>query len=217
MLELPLFPLHTVLFPGTPLRLHIFEERYRQMISDCIEHDLPFGVVLIRHGSEAFDPLAQTFHVGTMALIRQVQKLPDGRMNILTIGSDRFKILSYELDLKPYMVGYVEPFPIAESRESELKSMSVRLRRWVNLYLEMLTEAGVGQYDINLFPEDPVSMAYVSASLLQISNPHKLQLLSLESSGELVQQVIRYYRREIALFRAFSVKNDANPDIFSRN
>ena len=61
MLELPLFPLNTVLFPGMPLNLHIFEERYKRMMQACIESSKPFGVVLIKQGLEAHGPLADPF------------------------------------------------------------------------------------------------------------------------------------------------------------
>jgi Lon protease-like protein len=57
MFELPLFPLNTVLFPGMPLTLHIFEDRYKRMIRTCLKTRQPFGVVLVRHGQEAFGPL----------------------------------------------------------------------------------------------------------------------------------------------------------------
>ena len=58
MITLPLFPLNTVLFPGIPVHLHIFEERYKEMISQCLEARVPFGVVLIKSGPEALGPAA---------------------------------------------------------------------------------------------------------------------------------------------------------------
>ena len=79
MFELPLFPLNTVLFPGMPLTLHIFEDRYKLMIGKCIQERQPFGVVLIRRGLEALGPVADTHSVGCMAFIRQVERLEQGR------------------------------------------------------------------------------------------------------------------------------------------
>ena len=70
-MELPLFPLNTVLFPGATLPLHIFEDRYKEMISQCIEEHRPFGVLLIRKGREAGD-LAEPFEIGTTAHIARV-------------------------------------------------------------------------------------------------------------------------------------------------
>ena len=79
LIELPLFPLNVVLFPGMSLPLHIFEERYKAMIGACSEHDTPFGVLLIKEGQEVGDP-AEPFQVGTTARITEVQQLEDGRM-----------------------------------------------------------------------------------------------------------------------------------------
>src|SRR5918992_1580301 len=90
--ELPLFPLHTVLCPGVALPLHIFEERYRLMVARCIERDEPFGVVLIRDGRE----------VGPMT-----GRIPDGRMDIVAIGDRRFRICELIEGREPYLVGEV--------------------------------------------------------------------------------------------------------------
>src|SRR4051812_43493059 len=101
--ELPLFPLNTVLFPGMPLPLHIFESRYREMITVCSRDERPFGVVLIREGQEVGEP-AEPFTVGTMARIVGVDRLPDGRMNIVTVGTQRFRLLNHSADKQSYIV-----------------------------------------------------------------------------------------------------------------
>src|SRR5438046_1437349 len=90
-LLLPLFPLNTVLFPGMPLRLHIFEERYRLMIGECVERKQPFGVVLIKAGREVGEP-AEPRGVGTTALIAAMSRMDDGRMNLVAVGQERFRI-----------------------------------------------------------------------------------------------------------------------------
>ena len=89
---LALFPLNTVLFPGMPLPLHIFEERYKIMIGRCIDEDRPFGVVLIQSGTEVGNP-AVPHVVGTTALIAAVKRLEDGRMNLIAVGQERFRSL----------------------------------------------------------------------------------------------------------------------------
>ena len=86
MLDLPLFPLQTVLFPGIPFQLHIFEERYKQMVARCLDERVPFGVVLIRKGREALGPVAQTYPVGCTAQIARVENLPQGRFNLTVVG-----------------------------------------------------------------------------------------------------------------------------------
>ena len=106
MVELPLFPLHTVLFPGMPLPLHIFESRYKQMIDYCLKENSTFGVSLIHRGSEAFGPLAEPHKIGCTARIIEVQPLDDGRLNIVTVGERRFRIHSLNFDM-PYLLGKV--------------------------------------------------------------------------------------------------------------
>ena len=103
--ELPLFPLNLVLFPGMRMPLHIFEERYKAMIGDCVERESPFGVVLIKDGPEVGGP-ALPFRVGTTARITQVQHLEEGRMNLLALGERRFDLVEIVQEV-PYMVGLV--------------------------------------------------------------------------------------------------------------
>src|SRR3954468_4244250 len=88
--QLPLFPLHAVLFPGVALPLHIFEERYRSMVGRCIAAGEPFGVVLIKDGREIGDVPVSLAQVGTTAIIRQAGRYPDGRLDIVTVGGRHF-------------------------------------------------------------------------------------------------------------------------------
>jgi Lon protease-like protein len=104
--ELPIFPLNTVLFPGQRLPLHIFEERYKLMISMCVEERLPFGVCLIREGHEVGGG-ARPFDTGTTAHIREAQRLEDGRLNIACVGGERF-IIKAIVQETPYMTAEVQ-------------------------------------------------------------------------------------------------------------
>ncbi len=88
--EIALFPLNTVLFPGGPLPLRIFETRYLDMLSDCLKREQGFGVCLIEQGSETGP--AHTYTVGTLAHIRDWSNGPDGLLNILALGSQRFRV-----------------------------------------------------------------------------------------------------------------------------
>src|SRR5581483_10418080 len=104
-IELPLFPLNVVLFPGVVLPLHIFEPRYRQMIAECFQQKTPFGVVLAR--PESLPLQEEPYPVGTMAEIHNLSQLEDGRYVLMAIGVQRFRILSKH-HLKPYLSGVVE-------------------------------------------------------------------------------------------------------------
>src|SRR5512139_3168148 len=90
--EIPLFPLNTVLFPGGPLPLRIFEARYLDLVKRCLREDSGFGVVLIREGVEAGGP-AQTYDVGTYARIVDFSQQPDGLLGIRAQGERRFRIV----------------------------------------------------------------------------------------------------------------------------
>src|SRR2546427_13232822 len=91
-MELPLFPLNTVLFLGATLPLHIFEERYKEMIGVCLQQKAPFGVLLIRKSREVGAP-AEPFDVGTTAHILKVEHLEEGRMNLICLGAHGFRVL----------------------------------------------------------------------------------------------------------------------------
>src|SRR5450432_661220 len=107
---LPLFPLGTVLYPGLLLPLHIFEERYRQLVRDLLETSGPqhFGVVAIRKGRETgIDGISALYEIGCTATLRQVAKHPDGRFDLVTVGTQRFRLA--ELDhSRPYLQGQVD-------------------------------------------------------------------------------------------------------------
>ena len=104
-MELPLFMLHAVLFPGAHLPLHVFEERYKQLVAECLESGRPFGVLLIRRGREVGET-AEPHAVGTTARITRVERLPEGRLNIVCRGEQRFRIARL---LPP------RPYPAAEA------------------------------------------------------------------------------------------------------
>src|SRR6185369_3018170 len=108
--EMPLFPLNTVLFPGMVLPLHIFEPRYKVMISECVRDNKPFGVILIKEGVEVGGP-ALTYEFGTSAYITQIEQLGNEQMNIQTVGYQRFKLHGLR-EGRPFQVGLVEDLPI---------------------------------------------------------------------------------------------------------
>jgi uncharacterized protein len=112
---IPLFPLQTVLLPGTTLPLHIFEPRYRQLTVDLITGTLPdkrFGVVAMNPSHEPeVTSRDQVREIGCAALLRQAQRLPDGRFDIVTAGDRRFRLLAIDATSAPYLMGAVEWVP----------------------------------------------------------------------------------------------------------
>jgi Lon protease-like protein len=201
MHKLPLFPLNTVLFPGMPLPLHIFEERYKQMIQLCMDEDELFGVVLIQHGSEALGPLAQTHTVGCTARIVDVETLAEGRMNITTIGEQRFRILSLDYD-SPYLIGEVEFYPMESELPDRLTPAASRLAPKVKHYMRLLNEIEEIDLDPDQLPEDPLELAHLGAILLQMPPENKQELLRSPSTLEMLNLSNQIYDREIAFLRA---------------
>jgi uncharacterized protein len=196
-MELPLFPLNSVLFPGMPIRLHIFEERYKQMVHECRRNQTPFGIVLIEVGREAFGPLATPCRIGTTAYISDVQELPRGNLNILAVGRDRFEIQSLDADSKPYLMGDVDLMPF----ENQLSAAALRgrdlLQPLMHRYLKALEKSGVIEFDNAELPDEPLALAYLSAMLLQSENEAKQQLLEAQDTKTLLQYLIQKYNKEV--------------------
>jgi Lon protease-like protein len=140
-MELPLFPLHSVLAPGIVLPLHVFEPRYRALARRCLARDEPFGVVWIRDGREVGAGTMSLATVGTMAEIRESRETDDGRYELLAAGTRRFHVGAVEADREPYLVGHVEPLdePIGDpARAADLTW--IVLRRFAR-YLRLLEPA----------------------------------------------------------------------------
>jgi Lon protease-like protein len=218
MFELPLFPLNTVLFPGMPINLHVFEPRYKLMIEQCIQNDEPFGVVLIHKGTEAQGPLAEPYPIGCTAQITQVERLDDGRMNILAVGLERFEIRALNHD-EPYLVGTVELMPLDEHNEPVIERAGHRLRPWVERYLAVLSQvADDVHFDPDRLPDDPLALAYLAAALLQIPSDQKQTLLAAEGASDFMTTVRTVYRREVALLSAIVARDTMDTQgLFSLN
>ena len=138
-MELPLFPLHTVLCPGIVVPLHIFEERYRALTRRCLDTGSPFGVVLIRDGREVGDRAVQSLAgVGAFAEIRQAGRYPDGRYDLLAAGTGRFMIESVDAAAAPYLVADVTPLEDDVGDETRAERLAATaIGRFVR-YLELM-------------------------------------------------------------------------------
>jgi Lon protease-like protein len=221
MIEMPLFPLNTVLFPGMPMELHIFEDRYKLMIGMCVEKRMPFGIVLLEQGRAELDPTSpepKPFMIGCTAQITQVKPLPEGRMNITIVGRERFQILSLHHD-KPYLVGMVEMTPLEIGDSRQLLKSSRNLRQWIERYLRVLEKAGQIQFDPRQLPPDTASLAYLGAVLLQgVSLFQKQELLAAETLTGMVDALRGIYRREVVLLETLLTPPEGdNPTPFSLN
>ena len=210
MTQMPLFPLNTVLFPNMPITLHIFEERYKTMINRCITENRPFGVVLIEKGSESGQP-ARPVAIGCAAHIAQVQPLKDGRMNMVALGQERFRILSVNYD-QPYLTGEVETLKLVGGSDAESRRLGRSLRVALTEYLKVLSNVGEVEFNVQKLPETPLELAYLSATLIQAPNEHKQRLLEINDGGQLIREVYDTCRREISVLRTM-LANDHVPDL----
>lgn len=138
-MDIPLFPLHTVLCPGIVLPLHIFEERYRAMTRHCLDTGEPFGVVLIRDGREiGTKGIATLAGVGAFAEIREAGRYADGRFDLLAAATGRFAIESVDSQREPYLVASVTPLDDEVGDDSAAERLAATaIRRFVR-YLELM-------------------------------------------------------------------------------
>jgi Lon protease-like protein len=138
-MEIPLFPLHTVLCPGIVMPLHIFEDRYRALVRHCLDTGTPFGVVLIKDGREVGTGAVATLAgVGAFAEIRRAGRYPDGRFDLLAAATGRFAIESVDTNKAPYLVAHVTPLDDDVGDEPRAERLSAAaIRRFVR-YLELM-------------------------------------------------------------------------------
>jgi len=186
--EMPLFPLNAVLLPYQTLPLHVFEDRYRKMIGDCLEQDRPFGVVLIREGSE-IDESAEPYLVGTSARVVEHKPLPDGRVDLVAVGERRFRVRRFDRS-KPYLVGYVEPIVEMEWSESnQNRGLLSRAKEAFEFHLRSI----FGRQDVNItvqFPDDPVALSFAIAGFINMPTIAKQRLLELTDTSARLTELI---------------------------
>jgi Lon protease-like protein len=207
MFELPLFPLNTVLFPGMPVRLHIFEERYLAMLQKVIQTNRTFGVNLIKKGAEAMGPLPEPFEIGCTARIVEMQENETGGYELTVVGDERFRILHMGA-AQPYLTAFVESAPLQAHHTLEVVRGARLLRTRLMRYLALLArhvddqksnlEMEVDLTSLQL-PDDPLMLIYLAAALLQVPAIEKQPLLEASTANLLLNKVQHLYRRELAI------------------
>jgi Lon protease-like protein len=195
---LPLFPLNTVLFPHLPLPLHVFEDRYRVMISDCLEAGHSFGVVAIREGLETGPALP--YDIGTLAKIVRIDRMGDGRMNLLVSGASRFRIVETATD-RPYLRARIEILPEAGDEAAGIGELTdaaaTAFRQYSNLLRELVNEKPEAFEP----PMDPELLSYLVAGTLTLQLPQKQALLQYSRTDQRLRAELALLRRELTLLR----------------
>lgn len=196
--DLPLFTLNSVLFPGATIPLQVFEQRYKHMITDCLNEDSQFGIVLIQSGSEVGLP-AVPYSIGTLAKIVQCHKVREGRFFLSVEGREPFKIIKINQQ-RPYLSAEVK-FLYSDSEEELLPSRVDYIRNKVIGYYRMLLGLRGGWARKLEMPHDLVALSYFIAGILQISAHEKQKLLEESSPLNRIDLALEFLEREMFVLR----------------
>ena len=185
-MEIPLFPLPLVLFPQIVIPLHIFEERYRQMINRCIENSEMFGIVLIPPGTSE-ESESTIRRVGVTARVAQYDRIEDGRLNIMAAGEMRFRVLRFTGN-KPYWTADVEFFDDdheegqgGEEGEELHESHASVVRAYREVHQLAAKLRGMDPEEMKL-PDSPEWLSYMVSYVLDVAPEAKQDLLEMKST-----------------------------------
>jgi Lon protease-like protein len=181
--ELPLFPLPLVLFPGVPLPLHIFEERYRRLLADVRASNSLFGLSYFAPDSDAEDrpPVG---HIGCATEVIEAQPLPDGRSNIMTLGVARYRVEEYVERGDPYLVARVEFF---EDDPEDAAVVARRAEEVTEMFMRIARAMRTANDERGSLPElpqgDPQRLSFLVAAVVEMDAESKQRLLELRSTS----------------------------------
>ena len=200
---LPLFPLGAVLYPGMLLPLHIFEERYRQLVRYLLDGPEPrwFGVIAIRKGRETgIDGVHSLYEIGCTATLRRVDRHEDGRFDIVTVGTRRFRLLGLD-ETRPYLQGEVELLA-EEPADPAVAGPAVRvIQAAFREYLDALTEWGGATVRLEELPDEPELLSFLVAAAMVIDLPERQALLAESDTLRRMAMQRALLSRETAMLR----------------
>jgi uncharacterized protein len=200
---LPLFPLGTVLYPGLVLPLHIFEDRYRQLVRDLLEGQEPrrFGVIAIREGRETGIGGVSALHeVGCTATVREIEESDDGQYDIVTVGTDRFRLHDLD-DSRPYFVGEVEMLDEPAGDEAGAALAAAAVQRAFRAYLNVLADRGAATISVPDLPDEPILLSYLVAASMIIELSDRQGLLAQPDAVRRLSAERVLLARETAILR----------------
>ncbi len=177
--ELPVFPLSIVLFPGALLPLHIFEERYKQMMKDSLASDKLFGLTYLAENETWPPPVGR---IGGMAQIMAVVPLDGGRMNILTVGTTRYRTIRY-IETEPYLKAEVELIQ-DQNDDYDTTTLMAEVKKLYIRAADALKALNDEQTLPSDLPDSPEDFSFAVAAVLQLPLEKKQPLLELRSSGQ---------------------------------
>ena len=205
---LPLFPLGAVLYPGMLLPLHIFEERYRQLVRDLLEQPEPrrFGAIAIRKGRETgVDGVHSLYEIGCTATVRRVDKYEDGRFDLVTVGTQRFRLLGLDQTL-PYFRGEIDLLADDIVDPAAAAPVVSAVQAAFRSYLDALTERGGAVAKVEDLPDEPVLLSYLVAATMVIDLPDRQGLLAEADSLSRLTAERGILQRETAMLRTLTAR-----------
>jgi uncharacterized protein len=205
-ITLPLFPLGTVLYPGLVLPLHIFEDRYRQLVADLLAEPEPrqFGVIAIKKGRETgVDGISALYETGCAATLRRVERHPDGRFDLVTVGADRFRLVRLG-EAAPYFSGEVELLADDAGDPAAAAAGVTAVQHAFRAYIQLMAERGGPNVTIPELPDEPVLLSYLVAAVVVVDLPVKQGLLDEPDAVRRLSAERELLAREIQLTRSLT-------------
>ena len=201
--ELPLFPLPLVLFPGVPLPLHVFEERYRRLLPDVRVSNNLFGLSYFDPNTADALERPPAGHVGCATEVVEVQPLPDGRSNILTVGVVRYRVTGYVESDEPYLVARVEFFEDDEGDAAVLKKRAGEVAEMFTRIARAMRSINDERGDLPELPlEDPERLSFLVAAVVEMEADAKQQLLEMRSTAERLRRVYTLLAQAVESYEA---------------
>ena len=200
---LPLFPLGAVLYPGMLLPLHIFEERYRQLVRDLLAGAelRRFGVIAIRKGRETgIDGVSSLYEVGCTATLRRVDRRDDGRFDIVTVGTQRFRLLRLD-QTRPYLQAEVEMLTEKPTDPAAAGPAVRMIQAAFREYLDALTEWGGATIRLEEMPDEPELLSFIVAAAMVIDLPERQAMLAESDTLRRLAMQRALLSRETAMLR----------------
>lgn len=201
--ELPLFPLSSVLFPGAPLPLHIFEQRYRDLVVELLRKpegdERRFGVVAIRSGREAGPSVPDLHAIGCAAEVRSVSAYPDGRFDLLCLGVRRFRLLGLDSSSKSFLVGRVQWLDEPAGKPLRAAALVGPVQEAMLGYVERLVATGEAEVDLPELPDEPLALSYLVGAALLLPLTERQVLLEAPDAAQRLRRLLSLLRRETVL------------------
>jgi Lon protease-like protein len=196
--QLPIFPLPNVLlFPNMVLPLHIFEERYKRMVSDCLQGDRLLGLFLLQQGWDAEGGTPRPYDIGGMGRITRAARYPNGSMDILLSGLARVRVLRYVQE-KPYLIAEVELLPDEPDDSAGVEALTRRMVGMFERYV--IARAGQGHElltNLKLLAS-PIDLLHLVVTHMPLDVHEKQEILNLRPIDERITMMITFLNRELS-------------------